>query len=193
MFILESEKIRDEMSEKIIETAEMIAMDCGKVTVRDIMRALNITNRVFYNRFHSVEEVLEIIYMKTIMKIRESVQAEYDGTEDYFDYVTNVVADTLIASYDIKMKFNNYVFKLDSALNINYDWYMARIKQLFNYALSKGIIPSLDVDSLSYAIWCFCRGYNADAVMRLPKDEAVEKFKYSFRLMLEGLKKNNDN
>ncbi|MGN0818817.1 MAG: TetR/AcrR family transcriptional regulator [Christensenellaceae bacterium] len=188
---METEKIRDEMSEKIIEAAEKIATGSGEVTVRKIMRALNVTNRVFYNRFHSVEEVLEIVYLKTVLKVRESIEAEYDGTEDYFDYVTNVVADTLIASYDIKMKFNGYVFKLDSVTASNYEWYMSRIKQLFSFALSKGLIRNVDVDSVSYAIWCFCRGYNADAVMRLPKDEAVKIFKYSFRLLLDGLKKQN--
>ena len=189
---METEKIeliKDEMSDKIIETAENIAMNSGEVTVRKILRALGITNRVFYNRFHNIEEVLEIVYMNTVVKVRESMATEYDGKQDFFEYVTDAVAETLIASYDIKMKFNQHVFEYDSIFRGNYEWYMARIKKFFDYAKAQRLIKA-DIDSevLSHAIWCFCRGYNADAVMRLPKEEGVRNFKYSFRFLLDGLK-----
>lgn len=190
--ILATEKprlIKDKMSDKIVEAAERLATNFGDVTVRKILQKLNITNRVFYNRFHNIEEVLEIVYKNTVIKVRESIATEYDGKQDFFDYVTDAVAATLIASYDIKMKFNQYVFELDSVSKSNYDWYMDRIKKLFSYAQEKGIIKEVDAEVLSYAIWCFCRGYNADAVMRMPKEEGVEKFKYSFRFLLDGLKK----
>ena len=47
---LNKELIQDEMSQKIIETAENIAHTSGVecVNVRKIMQVLNITNRVFY-------------------------------------------------------------------------------------------------------------------------------------------------
>ena len=190
--VLETEKIeliKDEMSERIIEAAERIATTSGEVTVRKILQELKITNRVFYNRFHNVQEVLEIMYINTVTKVRESLTKEYDGKGDFFDYVTDVVADTLIASYETKMKFNQYVFELDSISRKNHEWYMERIKKLFAYARENGLIKDLDEDAMSYAIWCFCRGYNADAVMRMPKEEAIKKFKYSFRILLDGLKK----
>ena len=42
---------------------------------------------------------------------------------------------------------------------------------------------------MSYAIWCFCRGYNADAVGRhLPMDLAVQNFRYSFSILLDGMR-----
>ncbi len=189
---METEKkelIKDEMSEKIIEVAEQIATTSGEITVRKILQELKITNRVFYNRFHNIQEVLEIVYINTILKVREGLTREYDGKEDFFDYVTDAVADTLIASYETKMKFNQYVFELDSISRKNHEWYMGRIKNLFAYAKENGLIKDLDEDAMSYAIWCFCRGYNADAVMRMPKEEAVKKFKYSFRMLLDGLKK----
>ena len=184
-----SELIWDEMSEKIIEATEGLVMASGQVTVRDVLKKLDITNRVFYNRFHNIEDVLEIVYVNTVKKVRESMTTEYDGKQDFFDYVVDVVADTLIASYDIKMKFNQYVFELDSVSQNNYDWYMERIKKLFACAYAQGLVKDVDVDKMSYAIWCFCRGYNADAVMRLSKEEAVQNFKYSFRVLLDGLKK----
>ena len=65
-----------------------------------------------------------------------------------------------------------------------------KIKKLIDYAKSHGLIKDVDSDVMSYAIWCFCRGYNADSVGRgLPKEEAVKNFKYSFGFLLDGLKK----
>ena len=185
--------IKDDMSEKIISTAERLVTNFGpeSVTVRMILKELDVTNRVFYNRFHNIDEVLEIVYLNTISKIREGMVTEYDGKQDFFDYVVDVVSETLIASYDTKMKFNQYVFVNDSVTHNNYLWYMERIKTLFEYADKHGYIKSVDHDALSYAIWCFCWGYNADAVVRLPKEEAIKNFKYSFRFLLDGLKKNN--
>lgn len=181
--------IQDEMSDKIIKAAEEIATASGEVTVRKILRKLGITNRVFYNRFHNIDEVLEIVYVNTAVKVRESMATEYDGKQDFFEYVIDAVADTLIASYDIKMKFNQHVFEYDSVSQNNYDWYMDRIKKLFSYAQAQGLIQEIDAEALSYAIWCFCRGYNADAVMRMPKEDAVKNLKYALRFLLEGLKK----
>ena len=182
--------IKDETSEKIIAAAEKIATESGEVTVRKILRELGVTNRVFYNRFHNVDEVLEIVYTNTISRIRESMSVEYDGERDFFEYVTDVVVGTLLLSYDLKMKFNRYVFEYDSVTQSNYAWYMQRIKTLFSQGKAKGAIrANVDEDALSYAIWCFCRGYNVDAVERnLPKDEAVQKFRYSFSILLDGLK-----
>lgn len=183
--------ITDEMSEQIIQTAEKIVTSIGanKLTVRQILKDLNITNRVFYNRFHNISEVLAHVYSRTIMKIRKSINQEYTIDRDFFEYVLDIVTESLILSYDIKMKFNQYVFEYDSISNSNYEWYRNRITRLFEYAKEHNLIKDVDSETLSYSIWCFCRGFNADAVMRMPKEEAISKFQYSFRILLNGLKK----
>ena len=183
--------ITDEMSNKIIDAAKNIATETGAhtVTVRKILQTLGITNRVFYNRFHNVDEVLALIYNGIVPKIRESLAPKIDETKDFFEQVTDAVAKTLIMSYDTKMQFNSYVFENDSLSQSNYEWWTTEIKKLINYAKDKHYIKDVDSDVLSYSIWCFCRGYNADAVGRnLPREEAVENFKYSFGFLLEGLK-----
>ena len=49
--------------------------------------------------------------------------------------------------------------------------------------------PDLDTDSLSYAIWCFIRGFNADAMARnLSKEEALRRFDYGFGIFLKGIR-----
>ena len=60
--------IVDEMSQKIIDVASYLATTEGahNVNVRKILNHLGITNRVFYNRFHNIEEVLNIIPEKNL-------------------------------------------------------------------------------------------------------------------------------
>ena len=56
------DRIRDEMSERIIEVAEQLATTegAGTLTVRKILQTMDITNRVFYNRFRNIGDVLKI-------------------------------------------------------------------------------------------------------------------------------------
>ncbi len=184
--------IVDEMCDRIIETAEHIVTADGahSLTVRKILSAMGITNRVFYNRFHNIDEVLAVVYKKTALKIRQSIPREIDNSRDFFDWVLGVVESSLIRSYEIKMRFNHYVFENDSLSDGNYEWWITEIKKLLAYAMEHDYIQAVDTDMLSYAIWCFCRGYNADAVGRgMPKDEAVRRFRYGFGFLLEGIKK----
>ena len=186
-----NELIRDAMSETIITTVENMVMENGAhgITVRKVLMRLGISNRVFYNRFRNIEEVLEIVYKNTIIKIRESLTTTLDSEKDFFENVMDIVIRTLLVSYDTKMQFNQYIFENDSHSKSNYTWWMSEIKKLIDYAKEKHYIKDVDSDVMSYAIWCFCRGYNADAVARnLPRDEAVRRFRYSFSFLLDGLK-----
>ena len=57
------------------------------------------------------------------------------------------------------------------------------------FAKSRGYIRDVDTDIMSYAIWCFIRGFNADALgRRLPVEEAARSFQYSFSILLDGLR-----
>ena len=183
--------IRDAMTEKIINEAQKIvtAEGADQLNVRRILSALGITNRVFYNRFHNVGEVLDTVYRVTVTKMQESVRTEIDPDRDFFEQVTDIVEHVLTTSYDVKKQFNHYIFENDSLNENTREWWVARIKELILYAKRRELIAEVDENILSYSIWCFCRGYNADAVGRgLPKDEAIRIFRYSFSLLLNGLK-----
>ena len=184
-------RIRDEMSEKIIETAERLATENGaeRLTVRKILVALSITGRVFYNRFHDVDEVLSIAYRNTAKKIRDGISISLDPKKDFFDQVTDIVAGTLRLSYENKKSFSRYVFESDSSSEENYTWWKERIMDLIAYGRKNGHLRDVDPDITSYAVWCFIRGYNADALDRgLPMEKAISDFKYSFRILLEGMR-----
>ena len=186
--------IVDEMSDQIIAVAERMAMTNGAhtVNVRKILLELGITNRVFYNRFRNIGEVLGIVYQRVSEQIRTSATWESNSEEEFFEHVTDMVANTLISSYDLKKQFNQYIFENDSRSNSNYEWWMTSIRKMLNYAKEKGYVRAdIDVDIMSYSLWCFWRGYNADAVGRgIPKDEAVRNCKYSFGIILDGIRAN---
>lgn len=192
MAISQNGLIVDEMSDRIIAVAERMAMTNGAqtVNVRKILLELGITNRVFYNRFRNIEEVLDIVYQRVSEQIRTNVTWESDSQEEFFERVTDMVANTLIRSYDLKKQFNHYMFENDSRSQSNYDWWMSNIKEMLIYAKGKGYVRAdADVDMLNYSLWCFWRGFNADAVGRgIPKGEAIEKCKYSFGIILDGLR-----
>ncbi len=187
--------IRDEMSERIVDAAQSIVERAGSgaLTVREILKALNITNRVFYNRFHNIGEVLSIVYKNTALRVRESITANVEGKsrEEFFEHVNGVLTNVLTISYDAKKGINQYIFDNDSITRANFEWWREEIKKMIDYAKSRGYIKNVDSNAMSYAIWCFCRGYNADAVGRgMPRDEAIENFKYSFSVLLDGMKNN---
>lgn len=189
---INEEMICDEMSQKIINTAEEIALRHGAQTlsVRDILKELNITNRVFYNRFHNIDEVLNLVYQNTVLKIRESLKDGFDPEKDFFEQVLDIVETTLISSYKAKMQLNYFVFQNDSLSESNYKWWTDEIKKIIVYARESGYIKDINEDIMSYAIWCFIRGFNADAVGRkLPMEEAAAKFRYGFGILLDGMKK----
>lgn len=186
-----TEFISDKMSERILETAGKIAFTEGadSLNVKRILGELGISNRVFYNRFENISSVLNIIYKRVILKMRESITEANFAEGDFYEKVTEMVGRSLSLSYDAKMKLNDFVYEIDSQTESNYKWWTSEIKKLIDYGKKEGYIKDVDSDILSYSIWCFCRGYNADAVSRgLPKDEAIRSFKYSFSFLLEGLK-----
>lgn len=155
--------ISDTVREQIISIASKLAMLDGarNVTVRKILGKMNVTNRVFYNRFHNIDEVLQIVYSKAVQKMPESLKFEIDITKDFFGYVMDITVRILISTYDVKKQFSQYMFEYDSFSEENCLWWTNEIKKMIEIAKEKGQISQEDSDLLSYTMWCFCTGYNA--------------------------------
>lgn len=185
------ELIYDEVSEQIIEATEKLTVSEGahNVNVRKILKHLGITNRVFYNRFHNIGEVLDIISQRSILEVRKSLNFHFDEKKDFFEQIMDEVEKTLIVSYETRMNFAHYVFENDTVTDNNYQWWISEIKKILDYAIDKGYIKKVDTDMTSYAIWCFVRGFNADAIGRkLSLEEALKRYRYGFKFILDGLK-----
>lgn len=184
--------ICDAISEDIISVVERIAMEDGTndINVRRVIGELGVTNRVFYNRFHNIDEVLECVYTRAAQNMHESFSSDKDINSDFFGYVTDVCVNVLINTYDIKNRFSQYMFEFDSYTASNYTWWKEKIEQLIEFGKEKGFIKDIDSSMLSYSLWCFLRGFNADAVNRgLSKDEAIKKLKFGMQCIFEGIKK----
>ena len=183
--------IKDEMSYKIVDTAEKIIIENGIefLNVSKILRELNITNRVFYNRFNNIQDVLLEIYNRIITQKRELISIEYDDSIDFFEYGMNLATSFLELAFDLQEKFNFFIFGSDMFTNGNYEWYLNKIRELLKIGRKKGVLKEFDDDAMSYYIWCSCRGINTDIVTRMKKDEAIKIFKSSFRYLLEGIRK----
>lgn len=185
--------ISDEMSEKIIETVEELVKINGAhtITVRMVLKELDITNRVFYNRFHNIDEVLQLVYKNSVLKMREGVPLHLNvkSKEEFFERVMEMLEKTLVISYDVRDQFNQYVFEHDAMSRSNFEWWVREIKKLSEYAKSKGFIKNdVDSDLLSYSVWCFCKGYNADMLGRkFSKEEAIKHFRYGFGVFFDGI------
>lgn len=186
------ELIHDEIRNEIIETARKLSTEksIGKITVRDILKSLNLTNRVFYNRFHNIDEVLEILYTETVNKVRESLYIPWNSDTDFGNHIKDVAVRTLILSYESRQNISQFIFEADSSTNTNYEWWKKEIHQLIKTGQETGYIKKdLDNEAVCYSIWCFIRGFNADALARnLPKEEAIRQFEYGFGCLINGIK-----
>ena len=155
-----------------------------------------IDNHKFKEKFHmkakmlSADEVLELVYQKMIREVRKSLTLPWQEGTDFFTHVRQVAAQTVIASYDCKENLSQFVFESDSTSKENFRWWTAEIKKLIAVVQKEGqIAPNLDADSLSYASWCFIRGFNADAMARsLSKEDALRRFDYGFGIFLKGIR-----
>ena len=184
--------IYDEVSEQIIDvTSGMVINEGAKnVTVRKIITSMGVTNRVFYNRYRNVDEVLHIIYKRMVIKMHDSLESEFDLRTDFFNYVIDVAVKVLVKTYEVKNQFSHYMFEFDSSTDTNRLWWTEKIKEIINIAKETGQLKDVDSEMLSYTVWCFFRGYNADVVKRqMSINEAVERFKFGLSCLFDGVRR----
>ena len=88
------------------------------------------------------------------------------------------------------MELNQFVFENDSMLEENFIWWTNKIKDIIDYAKEHNYVKKgIDSGIMSYGIWCFIKGFNADAVARnLPKEDAAKYFRYSMGFLINGIK-----
>lgn len=186
------EMIQDELSDRIIASARKCMTEKGvkAATVRDVLKDLGITNRVFYNRFHSMDEIRQILYTETVNRIRESILTPWDENTDFFEYVAKVAARTLEFSYETRKDLRYFALETDTSSNVNFDWWNREIRKLLHIGKAQHLIrEDLEENTVAYGIWCFIRGFNADAIARnLPQEDALRRFYYGFGLFLDGIK-----
>lgn len=184
-------RLEDDISDEIVAVATKIAYEdgIGQISVKKILCELGVTNRVFYNRFKNINDVLIIVYEKIMNQMRQCIIKSYDESLDYFDYLIELAISVLRKTYENKLHFSSYMFEYDSYKDSNRLWWIGHMKPILDYGIEKGYLKKMDTKLLSYSIWCFCRGFNADAVGGgLSFEEALKSFKLGFGCFIEGMK-----
>ena len=184
------DKIQDALSERIVQIVARLAAEEGahKVTAKQVINELGMANRVFYNRFSNIDEVLRIVYRNAVVQMHANIEPEFHDKDSFLKFCTDIAVKVLMQTYDVKMQFRCYVFEHDSLTEDNRLWWADKIKKYYAIAVEQGFARKVDIDALCYAIWCFCRGYYADALSRqLSKEEAVRYFTFGFACLLNGV------
>ena len=188
-------KLQDKISQDIITCVGKMVYKEGSsgISVRSVLKELNITNRVFYNRFKNIDEVLHIISQKIVKEMRQSILTPYDEKHNYHQYIINIATNVLIKTYEVKNNFSDYMFISDVLNKVNKEWWVEHIVVILNYGVKNGFLKPVNTEDISYAIWCFCRGFNVDAIKgKLDLKEALKIFKVAFTAFIDGLTLNKD-
>ncbi|MDP4118229.1 MAG: TetR/AcrR family transcriptional regulator [Bacillota bacterium] len=185
-------KLEDELTEDIINTAIQIVHDDGaeNITVRKIINKMNVTNRVFYNRFKDIDELLWIVYERLVVSMHKSLKSIRKEGMDYYEYLMELGISVLKQTYETKLQFSHYMFEHDSLTENNRVWWTQHLKEILDYGIEHGYFKEIDTEKLSFSVWCFFRGFNVDVVdRRVPCDEAVELFRVGCGILIDGIKK----
>lgn len=185
-------KIEDEISLKIIDTAMEIASEEGiaSLTVSKIINRMDVTNRVFYNRFKDVPDVIAAVYDKVVFQLRGCFDTPYDGKQDLCEYIMGLAVSVLKKTYETKLHFAGYLYNYDIFLDENREWWINHMIPLIDLGIEQGIFKKTDSRLLAYSVWCYCRGFNASSVgNNLSKEEAIKAFKLGFKCFMNGARK----
>lgn len=183
--------IHDETSRQIIDIVKKLVLtkELHKITVRDVLHELQLTNRVFYNRFHNIDEVFAIIYRESIEKVRESLLTPWDGVNDFGEHLETIAMQTLRLIFESRRTLSPFLFDNNNVSSDNFVWWNQEIQKLLQTGKQVGYLrDDLEDDAISYSIWCFIRGFGADAMARsLPEEEALRLFACGLRGFLHGI------
>lgn len=185
-------QIEDEISLRIIDTAMEIATQDGiaNLSVSKIINRMGVTNRVFYNRFKDLDDVIHAVYDKVVLHLRSCFDKGYDGSQDLCEYIMEIAVLLLEKTYETKLHFAGYLYNYDSFLEENRKWWIDHIVPLIDLGIEKGIFKEVNSLHLAYSIWSYSRGFNATSIGNaLSHDEAIAAFKLGFKCFMDGAKK----
>ncbi len=184
-------KLADKTSKRIIKTIKKMVYKEGasSITVSRVIKKLGVSNRIFYNRFQNIEEALLAVSQEIIDEMRVCIIKPYNPKDDFYKYLLGVARSVLIKTYEVKKSFSDYMFNNDIIDESNKIWWVGRIRKLLAYGIKNKYIKPLKEEDFSYGVWCFCRGFNVDAIKsRLELKAALKIFDMTFGALIEGIK-----
>ena len=183
-------RLEDETSKTIIATAAQIARREGmeELTVKRVLTELKVSNRVFYNRFRNIDDVIQVLYEDLVQEIRSSLERVQQPAQSYPDYLLELAVAAVEKIYQNTLHFKQYLFSYQVANDTNRDWWLKKIQQLLRRGMEQGELKVNDPVKMSYGVWCFCLGFHRDAVGdELTEQEAMDAFREVFSCLIQGM------
>lgn len=185
-------QIEDETTKRIIETATAIAQQDGmeKLSVKRILEEMNVSNRVFYNRFRNIEDVIEVMYHEFVGNLRGRIELEKLAEDDhYYETLLELAVSVVRKMYHDDIHFRMRLLSYETSKASNRSWWLEQIEAILKDGVKRGLLKPMNEQAVSYGIWCFCLGYHKEALgQQVSEEEAIAGFIESFSFLIEGMK-----
>lgn len=184
-------RLEDETAKEIIRTATEIAQKEGieQLSVKRILSEMGVSNRVFYNRFRNIDDIIQILYNELVEEIRSCIKLEQQEDQTYYDYLLDLAVGVVTKIYHNNLHFRRHLLSYQASKENNRNWWLNRIQTILKDGMNQGLLKPMKEDAVSYGVWCFCLGFHKEAIgENLSGKQAVAAFRESFALLIEGMK-----
>ena len=184
-------QLDDETTKKIIAAATGIAQQEGieQVSVKRILSEMGVSNRVFYNRFCNIDELIQILYNELVQEIRSCLKSVKEEGQCYYSYLLELAVAVVRKIYHNNLHFRRHLMSYRASNESNRNWWLSQIQQILQDGINRGLLKPMDTAAVSYGVWCFCLGFHKEAIGEaLDGEEAIAAFSQSFALLIEGMK-----
>lgn len=176
----------------ILDAARDLFLDAGydAVTIRDVIRRTDLAAGTFYNYFDTKEDLLRALVEERILLLTEELSQVRRKARSLDDFVYNayVAVFTVIAQEPV---LYNLMLRNEAAVRALYKESVVglsirALKDDIRDAIRRGIMPALDPDYLSAAL--FGAGYEMGRVLaESPKKDPAAAAAFATRLFLGGI------
>lgn len=185
-------QIKDKTAKSILRTAVIIAQREGleQLSVKRILSEMKISNRVFYNRFRNIDDVIEVMYCEFVGFLREKISLEYfSDTEHYYDTMLDLATDVVKKMYGNDIHFRLRLLSYETSKENNRAWWLNQIQEILRDGIKRGLLKPMDEYAVSCGIWCFCLGFHKEALgSQISEEQAISAFRQSFSCLIDGIK-----
>lgn len=185
-------QIEDKTTKAIVRTAAVIAQREGleKLTVKRILSEMKVSNRVFYNRFRNIEDLIEVMYHQFVDTVRERINPErLADTEHYYETMLELAVGVVRKMYHNDIHFRLRLLSYEASKESNRNWWLKQIQEILKDGVNRGLLKPMNEQAVSYGVWCFCLGFHKDALGKnINEEEAISAFRESFSYFIEGMK-----
>lgn len=184
-------QLEDETTKQIIAAATGIAQREGieQLSVKGILAEMGVSNRVFYNRFRNIDDIIQILYNELVQEIRASLKSVREEGRDYYSYLLELAVAVVRKIYQNNLHFRKHLLSYHASNDSNRNWWLTQIQTILQDGINRGLLRKMNITAVSYGVYCFCLGFHKEAVGEaLEGEQAIGAFSQSFALLIEGMK-----